>query len=56
MPLFLKAFTFKTDYTYNNFSNESGTLNSYEFLNASLSYRKNKDAKLELRNKSDELI
>ena len=54
--LILKAFTFKTDYTYNNFSNESGTLNSYEFLNASLSYRKNKDAKLEYEIKATNLF
>jgi hypothetical protein len=45
--LFLKAFTFKTDYSYNNFSDESGTINSFEFWNASLSYKKDKDAKLE---------
>ncbi len=39
--------TFRTDYTYNNFSDEDGTINSFEFWNASLSYRKNQDAKFE---------
>ena len=37
----------RTDFSYNNFSDEDGTINSYEFWSASLSYRKNRDAKLE---------
>ncbi|GAA3596306.1 TonB-dependent receptor [Flavivirga amylovorans] len=54
--LILKSFTFRTDYSYNNFSDVSGTINSYEFLNASLSYRKNKDAKLEYEIKATNLF
>ncbi|MDO5978348.1 TonB-dependent receptor [Flavivirga spongiicola] len=54
--LILKSFTFRTDYTYNDFSDASGTINSYEFLNASLSYRKNKDAKLEYEIKATNLF
>ncbi|WP_303318806.1 TonB-dependent receptor [Flavivirga abyssicola] len=54
--LILKSFTFRADYSYNNFSNASGTINSYEFLNASLSYRKNKDAKLEYEIKATNLF
>ncbi|NMH87083.1 TonB-dependent receptor [Flavivirga algicola] len=54
--LILKSFTFKTDYSYNNFSDASGTINSYEFLNASLSYRKDKDAKLEYEIKATNLF
>ena len=54
--LILKSFTFKTDYSYNNFSDENGTLNSFEFLNASLSYRKDKDAKLEYEIKATNLF
>ncbi len=54
--LILKSFTFRTDYSYNNFSDASGTINSYEFLNASLSYRKNKDAKLEYEIKATNLF
>jgi hypothetical protein len=42
-----KTLTFRTDYTFNNFSDEDGTINEYEFWNASLSYRKDKDAKFE---------
>ncbi|MDX1471237.1 MAG: TonB-dependent receptor, partial [Flavobacteriaceae bacterium] len=42
-----KKFTFRTDYSYNNFSNEEGTLNEFQFWNASLSYRKDQDAKFE---------
>jgi hypothetical protein len=45
--LFLKNFSFTADYNKYNYSNSQGTVNNkYEFLNASLSYRK-KDAKME---------
>jgi hypothetical protein len=54
--LIFKTFTFKTDYSYNNFSNETKTINSYQFLNASLSYRKDKDAKLEYEVKANNLF
>ncbi|WP_445731245.1 outer membrane beta-barrel protein [Mariniflexile sp.] len=54
--LILKSFTFKSDYSYTNFSNANGTINSYEFLNASLSYRKDKDAKLEYEIKATNLF
>lgn len=54
--VFLKAFTFRTDYSYNNFSDEEGTINSFQFWNASLSYRKNKDAKLEYEIKATNLL
>ncbi|MEZ4803264.1 MAG: TonB-dependent receptor [Gelidibacter sp.] len=54
--LFLKSFTFRTDYEYTNFSDEDGTINSFEFWNASLSYRKNKDAKLEYEIKATNLL
>ena len=51
-----KKLTFKTDYSYNNFSNEDRTLNSFEFWNASLSYRKDKDAKFEYELKATNLL
>ena len=54
--LIFKTLTFKTDYSYNNFSNEEKTLNSFEFLNASLAYRKDKDAKLEYEIKATNLF
>jgi hypothetical protein len=54
--LIWNKFTFRTDYTYNNFSDEAGTINDYEFWNASLSYRKNKDAKLEYEVKATNLL
>lgn len=54
--LIFKTLTFRTDYTYNNLSDEDGTLNTFEFLNASLSYRKNKDAKLEYEIKATNLL
>lgn len=54
--LLLKTLTFKTDYTYNNFSDKNGTINDYQFWNASLSYRKDKDAKLEYEVKATNLL
>ena len=52
----LKAFTFRTDYSYNDFSDENGTINTFEFWNASLSYRKNEDAKFEYEIKATNLL
>ncbi|MCF7559159.1 TonB-dependent receptor family protein [Sabulilitoribacter multivorans] len=51
-----QKFTFRTDYSYNNFSNDAGTLNSFEFWNASLSYKKDKDAKFEYELKATNLL
>ncbi len=51
-----KVLTFRTDYTYTNFSNDLGAKNTYEFLNASLAYRKNKDSKWELELKASNLL
>ncbi|OUR92625.1 TonB-dependent receptor [Flavobacteriales bacterium 34_180_T64] len=51
-----KQLTLRTDYTYNSFSDEAGKINDYEFWNASLSYRKNKDAKLEYELKATNLL
>lgn len=42
-----KKFTFLTDYAYNRQSNSNGSPQEFEIWNASLSYRKDKDAKLE---------
>ena len=52
----LKMFTFKTEYSYNKFSNQDRTLNSFEFWDASLSYRKGKDAKMEYEIKATNLL
>ncbi len=54
--LILKSFTFKTNYSYNNFSNEAGTINDYEFWDASLSYKKDKDSKWEYEIKATNLL
>lgn len=54
--LILKSFTFKTDYSYNDFSNEDEIINTFEFWNASLSYRKDKDAKLEYELKATNIL
>ncbi|WP_159021794.1 carboxypeptidase-like regulatory domain-containing protein [Formosa sp. L2A11] len=54
--LIWKVLTFKTDYTYNNFSDEDGSINSYEFWNASLAYRKNADSKWEFELKATNLL
>ncbi|GGD14999.1 carboxypeptidase regulatory-like domain-containing protein [Hyunsoonleella pacifica] len=42
-----KKFTFLTDYSYTRQSNPNGSPQEFEIWNASLSYRKDKDAKLE---------
>ena len=54
--LILKSFTFKTDYSYNDFSDEIGTINTFEFWNASLTYRKNKNSKLEYELRATNLL
>ncbi|MDW5287408.1 carboxypeptidase-like regulatory domain-containing protein [Formosa sp. PL04] len=54
--LIWKVLTFKTDYTYNNFSDEEGPINNYEFWNASLAYRKDKDSKWEFELKATNLL
>ncbi|ALJ05138.1 TonB-dependent receptor [Pseudalgibacter alginicilyticus] len=54
--LIFKSLTFKTDYSYNNFSDDTKTINSYEFLNASLAYRKNQDSKFEYEIKATNLF
>ena len=54
--LFLKSFTFRTDYSFNDFSDEIGTINTFEFWNASLSYRKDEDAKFEYELRATNLL
>lgn len=54
--LILKRFTFRTDYTFNDFRNKEESINSYEFWNASLSYRKTKDSKFEYEVKATNLL
>ena len=54
--LFLKSFTFRTDYSYNDFSDEQNSINTYEFWNASLSYRKDEDSKFEYELKATNLL
>ena len=54
--LFLKSFTFRTDYSYNDFSDENSTINTFEFWNASLSYRKDEDSKFEYEVKATNLL
>jgi hypothetical protein len=54
--LIFKALTFKTEYSYNNFSDENRTINDYQFWDASLTYRKNKDSKWEYELKSTNLL
>jgi len=54
--LIWKVLTFKTEYTYNNFSDEFRTLNDYQFWDASLAYRKNQDSKWEFELKASNLL
>ena len=55
--LIFKTFTFRTDYTYNNLSSQDNAIdNTFEFWNASLSYRKDQDAKFEYEIKATNLL
>ena len=54
--LLFKTLTFKTDYTFNDFRDEEKSINTYEFWNASLAYRKNADSKLEYELKATNLL
>ena len=54
--LFLKSFTFRTDYSFNDFSDEIGTINTFDFWNASISYRKDEDAKFEYELRATNLL
>ena len=54
--LIWKVLTFKTDFTYNEFSNDFGAKNTYEFWDASLAYRKNQDSKWEFELKASNLL
>ncbi|OUS00419.1 TonB-dependent receptor [Flavobacteriales bacterium 33_180_T64] len=51
-----KAVTFRTDFTYNETRDKQQTLNSNKLWNASLAYRKNKDAKFEYELKATNLL
>jgi len=55
--LIFKKFTFKTEYTYNSFTDDADTVdNTWEFWDAFLSYRKDKDAKWEFEVKATNLL
>ncbi len=51
-----KSVTFTTNYAYNSLSNEDERLNSFEFWDASLAYRKNNDSKWEYEIKGTNLL
>ena len=54
--LFLKAFTFRTNYSITKFSDENSLINEYKFFDASISYKKNKDSKWEFEIKANNLL
>ncbi|MGY0393430.1 carboxypeptidase regulatory-like domain-containing protein [Bizionia sp. KMM 8389] len=54
--LIWEAFTFKTSYEYNLLSDEDGKINSFDFWDASLAYRKDADAKWEFEMKATNLL
>ena len=51
-----KAVTFRTDFTYNETRDKDRLLNNNELWNASLAYRKDKDAKFEYELKATNLL
>lgn len=52
----LKQFTFRTDYSFNEFSEGNRVINNFDFWNASLSYRKDEDSKFEYQIKATNLL
>ncbi|RPD97748.1 TonB-dependent receptor [Aureibaculum marinum] len=54
--LLFKTITFRTDFSYNLYRNETSTLNTYKFWDASLAYRKNQDSKMEYELKATNLL
>jgi len=55
--LIFKKFTFKTDFTYNKFTDDADTIdNTWQFWDAFLSYRKDRDAKWEFEMKATNLL
>ena len=50
------AVTFKTNFSYNEFSNEDSVQNIYKFWDASLAYRKDRDSKWEYEIKTTNLF
>ncbi len=54
--LLFKTLTFKTEFTYTDFSNTNETINTYQFWDASLAYRKNQDSKWEFELKASNLL
>lgn len=51
-----KSFTFRSNYSYNSLSDKAGEINSFQNWDASLSYRKNKDAKWEYELKATNIL
>ncbi|WP_411766640.1 carboxypeptidase regulatory-like domain-containing protein [Winogradskyella sp. A3E31] len=51
-----KAVTFRTDFTYNNQTREDGPSQSFQTWNASLAYRKDRDAKWEYEIRASNLL
>ncbi|MDJ0645245.1 MAG: carboxypeptidase-like regulatory domain-containing protein [Flavobacteriaceae bacterium] len=54
--LLFKSITFRTEYSYNSFKDEDQTLNEFEFWDASLAYKKNRDSKWEYEVKATNLL
>ena len=52
----LKQFTFRTDYSFNEFSEGNRVINNFDFWNASLSFRKDEDSKFEYQIKATNLL
>jgi hypothetical protein len=51
-----KAFTLKSNYSYNTLSDKDGKINSFQTWDASLSYRKDKDARWEYELKATNIL
>ena len=54
--LILKSFTFRSNYSTTKFRDQNSLINDYEFFDASLSYRKDKDSKWEFELRATNLL
>ena len=54
--LILKSFTFRSNYSSTKFKDQNSIINDYEFFDAGISYRKDKDSKWEFELRATNLL
>jgi len=56
LALILKSFTFRSNYSTTKFKDQNSIINDYEFFDAAISYRKDKDSKWEFELRATNLL